>query len=431
MIPLILQIENIEERRAQSWAFHRSPVRIGRHPFNSLRLKQEYVSQWHAVVRFHTEKTTYLDLGSTNPTLIDGVAIDPNVEVEVTDARDVRIGNLRFHFIRDPNPPPEIPTAPSAHASLMEGTAAVGSQKTVSLPSYRPAPMGAPSPAQRAAPELRSPVTTGATTAAMYQRWRADFAELLVALQRELSSAPEAERRGRVHDQLRLFPELAYEERYRAALTALQLESLLPLDPATWLRARIGGFFALRENEVPRVFERAGQLLDMFAEAFIATRREHERMSGELRLERHAEQSLLQRTDNGQTVLAYLLNPQVGAERLDELTRVFTDFAMHQVAVLSGAIEGARAILHRLSPTELEKAKAPPANALALEQEGHWQRLVPHPSRSLWRKYLHRHHDLIEGDQFARELFGPDFARRYYALVSATGDGSAPPSERD
>src|SRR6185295_13436560 len=59
---------------------------------------------WHAVVRFNEKRTTYLDLGSTNRTLIDGKPIDRNIEVEVNENTDIRIGTLRLHLLRAPAP---------------------------------------------------------------------------------------------------------------------------------------------------------------------------------------------------------------------------------------------------------------------------------------------------------------------------------------
>src|SRR3954471_6178551 len=108
MLPLVIHIEraqagasrtpNAREARSITRAFHESPVRIGRSPFASLRLREPFVSEWQAVVRFHGDRTTYLDLGSRNPTQVQGKPIERNVEVEVDATTDVRIGPLRLRF---------------------------------------------------------------------------------------------------------------------------------------------------------------------------------------------------------------------------------------------------------------------------------------------------------------------------------------------
>lgn len=105
MLPLVIQIERLKERVAETCAFAQSPVRIGRNPLNDVELDDGYVSQWHGVIRFGDGQTTYLDLGSTNPTLIDGKPVERNVEVPVTESTDLRIGSFRLHVIRVDAPP--------------------------------------------------------------------------------------------------------------------------------------------------------------------------------------------------------------------------------------------------------------------------------------------------------------------------------------
>jgi predicted component of type VI protein secretion system len=105
MLPLVIQIERLKERVAETCAFAQSPVRIGRNPLNDVELDDGYVSQWHGVIRFADGQTTYLDLGSTNPTLIDGKPVDRNMEVPITETTDLRIGSFRLHVIRADAPP--------------------------------------------------------------------------------------------------------------------------------------------------------------------------------------------------------------------------------------------------------------------------------------------------------------------------------------
>jgi hypothetical protein len=104
MLPLVVQIERIDQHKATTHAFLHSPVRIGRNPLNDLVLDPSYVSQWHAVVRFDEVKTYYVDLGATNPTVVDGKPLAKHVEIPVDENVDVRIGNIRFHFLRAPAP---------------------------------------------------------------------------------------------------------------------------------------------------------------------------------------------------------------------------------------------------------------------------------------------------------------------------------------
>jgi hypothetical protein len=105
MIPLVVQVELIDQHKATTHAFVHSPVRIGRNSLNDVVLNLPYVSQWHSVVRIDEDKSYYIDLGATNPTVVDGKPLAKHEEVAVDENVDVRIGNIRFHFLRAPAPP--------------------------------------------------------------------------------------------------------------------------------------------------------------------------------------------------------------------------------------------------------------------------------------------------------------------------------------
>src|SRR5262245_7709288 len=105
MLPLVIQIERLKERVAETCAFAQSPVRVGRNPLNDIELDDGYVSQWHGVIRFDGKHTTYLDLGSTKPSIVDGKPIERNQEVTITETTDLRIGQFRLHVIRADAPP--------------------------------------------------------------------------------------------------------------------------------------------------------------------------------------------------------------------------------------------------------------------------------------------------------------------------------------
>ena len=105
---LILQLEDTQNKSARTAAFDRSPIRIGRNPLNDLQLEEGFVSQWHAVMRMSDNRTTLLDLGSRNATVIDGKPAQRNVEFEVDERSDIRIGTIRIHVIRTAQAPPEL-----------------------------------------------------------------------------------------------------------------------------------------------------------------------------------------------------------------------------------------------------------------------------------------------------------------------------------
>ena len=61
-------------------------MRIGRSELNDLPLREPFVSTYHALVRFDDESATYVDVGSTNGSALDGVVpvqlpLEPHLSV--------------------------------------------------------------------------------------------------------------------------------------------------------------------------------------------------------------------------------------------------------------------------------------------------------------------------------------------------------------
>src|SRR5688500_46960 len=98
MIALKVRVEDVSSGSSSSYTFHHSPVNIGRNALNGIARTESFVSYWHGVVRFDDTSIQYLDLGSTNGTVVDGGRLQKNEQVELREASDVRIGTLRFHF---------------------------------------------------------------------------------------------------------------------------------------------------------------------------------------------------------------------------------------------------------------------------------------------------------------------------------------------
>jgi predicted component of type VI protein secretion system len=483
MLPLVVQIERTNEHVADTCAFKRSPVRIGRNPLNDLPLEETFVSQFHAVVRLHEDRTTYLDLGSTNRTLINGKPIDRNVEVVVDENTDVRIGTLRLHLLRVAAPDELFERRrKSAFARtgfrkeageltrtlfLNDGVAALlrpssaaaapgplplpgvsmppprvnpvsapsgGQERSGRPPSPSPAPPRGPASSKAPSPAVPAPAApaapTGDTLLDGYRSYRDGFASLFAAVRREIEDTPKEHKEEQVIALQARFPELAFEPSFRDYLRETGINPLQVghINMEDWLRRLTDGLFppAAERINVAMAMERVGEILEVFSQAFVELRRTRDQFCRELSLERYADDNTLLRVDDPRAVLALLLNPeQTGEERTTELSRALTDFALHQVAVVSAVIDGARALLDQAAPDALEKRPDPPPDA-ALPEDGALDRLFPYAARKLWRRYVAHHQEMIEGDRFTRELFGRAFARRYYSVAGGSGPARKP-----
>jgi predicted component of type VI protein secretion system len=124
----------------------------------------------------------------------------------------------------------------------------------------------------------------------------------------------------------------------------------------------------------------------------------------------------LHEAQNSSAVLRYLLDwNTTGREQISALTRAFADLALHQVAMLSGVIEGARSLMNTLSPTTISGAQS--AAIARSGGSGLFQRLFPFRRASLWQSFTDRHTQLMEEDRFTREVFGGHFARAYFTVT--------------
>jgi predicted component of type VI protein secretion system len=484
MLPLVIQIERTQERLADTCAFANSPVRIGRNALSDLQLDESFVSQWHGVIRFDEEHTTYLDLGSTNPTLIDGKPVQRNVEIQVTDKTDIRIGSLRLHLLRVPADPDlfgarrktsfaratGVGSATSfnsgaatmylgnspvlaAHKSLLEeppkAPASAPPPKTTSTrpaanPSTTPRSAGAASTSsgstglsatgvvarERGSAEM--PIYDGAargSVEALYADYAHARAQLIAALGQQLQAAAPAEREALCAELFQRYAELAHEPALRSVLGKLGIETWRTGVPDTsdWLRRLTGGLFPPPGQPTginpALALERIGEVLEVFSSAFIELRTAHTQFCEEMALDKPADDSLLHGTHDPRAVLAYLLNPDTThSNKITELARAMADFAVHPVALVSAAVEGAREVLQALSPATLAGRgnERPGASFIG--------KLLGADQRELWTRYVTVFDETLDADRFTRKLFGRGFARKYYAITGGRRSLPSPPS---
>jgi predicted component of type VI protein secretion system len=481
MLPLVIQIERTQERQADTCAFANSPVRIGRNALSDLQLDESFVSQWHGVIRFDEGHTTYLDLGSTNPTLIDGKPVQRNVEIEVTETTDIRIGTLRLHLLRVEAPPdlfgarrktsfarvagatsfnnvaatqylpsnspllaavtkPKLPVEPAPAAKPFADTEVAKPSTSSAVRNVAPSsPAGLSAtgvverdhaaasgelPIYEAAP--RGPLET------LYREYARTRTQLVEALRQQLEAAAPAEREALCESLFQRYPELATEPALRSLLSKLGIESWRTGVPDTtdWLRRLTGGLFPPPGQQTPvnaaLAMERVGEVLEVFSSAFIELRTAHTQFCEEMALDKPHDDSLLHGTNDPRAVLAYLLNPDTThSNKITELARAMADFAVHPVALVSAVVEGAREVLGALSPATL-------TGGGGTERPGasFFGKLLGSDQRELWTRYVTVFDETVDADRFTRKLFGRGFARKYYAITGGRRSLPAPPTPR-
>lgn len=441
MLPLLVRITNTQTGEVEHAAFASSPVRIGRNQLNELVLNEPFVSQWHAVVRFDEHKIRYVDLGSTNGTMMNGRRLARHVQVEVDPQVDLRIGPVQLAFARAAVTPdmyaapkttmftiaPSQSTADVSSATMAFGAAEPRTleQHTMFLGGQPQAVPGKPQgpPTGAGLPggvDMQQLVQLVDQTRPYYDQYRRTWSALLQGVRAQLERVPGPQREGMVLCLLQQFPQLSREPEFKTMMEALGVNptNVGEVDPTEWLK-RLGGHSHLppgAQVNTALAMERVGAILESFGQAFVELRKGYEQFGEEMALQLVQERNPLHDADSGQDVLRYLLDwSHDGGERVRELTRAFADLALHQVALLNGVMEGIRGMLQQISPMTLSGA-----TNLAIAREaggGFLEKIFNARKASLWRRFAERHQNLVDEDRFSREVFGRNFARAYFMVT--------------
>ncbi len=78
-----INVKDSRTQREQDHAFQQFPIRIGRNALNDLVIDDSFVSQWHGVIRSEGRRLTFMDLGSTNGSSLDGRRLPKDVAVSL------------------------------------------------------------------------------------------------------------------------------------------------------------------------------------------------------------------------------------------------------------------------------------------------------------------------------------------------------------
>ncbi|MEM7158114.1 MAG: type VI secretion system-associated FHA domain protein [Myxococcota bacterium] len=463
MRPVVITVFDSEAGTTADHTFGSSPVRIGRNPLNDLPLPFPFVSGWHAVVRFDDGQAKFFDLGSTNGTLLNGRKIQAGEAVVVGDMLSVTIGKLELRFNRAdvsqiypsgyeaaPAPsvapptgyppqvphqaPQSVPPAPIHQPPMPQppgpalgqhqppapvyGHAGNAMQGSIDRGPSQPVPASGPGTAHVQMSDVHHAIQQ---VRPLYDVYRQSWSQVGNALQSALQGMHPSLHEFAVSVLAREFPALADEKEFVGF--ARQLGANVP--GASGGGGGEGeGMSAVQrlsqtmspDEEVPRSSEDAerflacvGDVLQASAKAFVELQKGQEQFGREMGVRTIKEFTPLHAAGTPENVLKYLLDWQKGGpHRTQELTGVYADLMIHQVALINGVMEGVRSLLARLDPAEIERGVSS-----AWGSRG----------ASAWKAFVQRYEELTEADRNITEhVFGPEFARAY-AEVGGEGAG--------
>ncbi|HTV19344.1 MAG TPA: FHA domain-containing protein [Polyangiaceae bacterium] len=484
MLPLVITVGQADGG-TRRYAFADSPVSIGRNPFAELQLTEPFVSRWEGTLRFDATEITFFNLGSTNATYVDGKQLtqfEDDIPLSVNSV--LKLGDLELRFSREPVPEADlrrkgkrrptrentatalktqyldaaawaqlVPARAAAAAAPRAGNGApfavvapkrvgtIAPQSCITLgdasaprrsPSTGPTlvelDVAAALPALEGSrpSEPTAGATDGASAAARFAQRRDAYHEARAALIADIRSQhaalSNAERAESLAWLVRREPTLASDPDLQLELQAagVQPSPHIP-ELRDWLRAISP---ELAPNGVPfdaqpaltRVLALLEVLIQSLAEIHDAQESVRRRWLG-----RSARRSVLQ-SDDGNAVLAYLLNPRADwNDRLRELEQSVRDAVTHELALFRATLDGARSLMHTLSPETIASSAAAAEDDTAGPEPlaGFWTRLLCKDAGDIgmWRKFLALYEELTDGARYERVFLGRVFSRSYLAAM--------------
>jgi predicted component of type VI protein secretion system len=409
MRPVVISVElppphgGVVEHR-----FTTSPIQLGRNPKADLRLPYDFVSSWHALIRFDETSASYFDLGSTNGTEVDGRRIGPGEVLEFDGPVRVRIADLALTLSRggapawSPGPPPSI------DQPFVSGSMVVPSSAPPEY-GYAPPERGSVPPERGYGPSSVPPERGYGPSSVPPERGYEpppDLGYMMgggmgggmdigAPVPPPLMPMPGGHTVGpapRSNTQM-LTPRRSSGPSTGDSGLALVRElsqRLLPNVPPPQTL-----------DEARGLLDRVATLVETCARGVVEMQAGQERMGQELGIQTVKHYTGLRFAATASAAIEYLLADSGTGDhlrRLDELAVGFADSMSHQVAMLDGLVAGARALVDALEPRAVEQ-----------EVAGRLGRL-----KDKWAAYGATWQRLAADDRkLVKALFGPEFARVY------------------
>ena len=393
---LVVRLKEGPDAPERKLAFLTSPVRIGRNPLNDLLLNHEFVSQWHAVVRFDKREIVYADLGSTNGSALDGQRLQEREPTLVVDGRAIlTIGTLQMSMVWEDNVATadinrnggvqtsfnmnfddylettlsRLPLSEQADNVSLPKSPVLLPEQPVAVPlspvAVPPMPAVVPpnalipvaSPvvpeqigkglpdATEHMPSLDGPLMALHAVGSFHEEYKRGWDKFLAELRKQIESSPPAAREITAFFLANEFPEIRRQPEFALMLTEIGVDRVMVgcVDVEEWLRRLTHDDVSANKKSVgPAIaMERVGAILEVFADSFLELRKGYSQFENEMGLGVSYDEMPLDRAHTRESVIRFLMDPNAdGTKHLNELRRSFANLALHQVAVLGGSRRG-------------------------------------------------------------------------------------------
>ena len=416
---LIAHVTNQATKKSETFAFDSSPVRLGRNPLNEMTVTDSTVSQWHGLFRFDEHQLSYVDLGSTNGTALNGQRVKRNESITLKAGDLLQISQINIKVSRA--------RLPKVNLSSKECTFLQESEerdRTIMLDVDAASVLAAIT--LKAKPEDVDRVTLQCSVAYKnYQRALNDAVDHLGICLEQLPKAS----RGPVALALRdRIPDLAETTRFRTFANKLGLrpEQLGHVDIEDWLGRLLHGLEGASvlkgKVDVHEAMPRLGAILETFAQSYLDLHSGYQQFLAGMGLRLNTDDGgRLGQSKTAREALAYLLDGD-GKGRIRELNRAFADLALHQVALLNGVVEGVRGMLGDISPEAI--AGLPGGEESVAVRTASGGGIFGSRVKQWWRDFAEKYSDLTVEERFTKHMFGRAFSRAYLTIMGNTDDST-------
>jgi predicted component of type VI protein secretion system len=311
-----------------------------------------------------------------------------------------------------------------ARRNLLSGPTLLELDVTAEEPSPGRVRPGTPAPASSNGPAAAAAAAAGFTQ--LRNQYHEARAALLADVRAQHAGLPEGQRAEFLAWLIRREPTLASDPDMQQELQGAGVQPPVEIpELRDWLRAispeiAPNGTPFDAQLALTRVLGLLEVLVQSLAEIHDAQESVRRRWLG-----RSARRSVLQ-SDDGNAVLAYLLNPRADwNDRLRELEQSVRDAVTHELALFRATLDGARSLMNTLSPETIASSAICDDEAADDEPAaGFWTRLLCKDAGDigLWRKFLTLYDELTDGARYERVFLGRVFSRSYLAAMGRPED---------
>jgi len=406
-LALLAQVIDTQDNQRFDGTYERFPVRIGRDKLNDLYLDRPYISKFHANIDVRGGHIFVEDRGSTNGTVFAGQRLARETPVEVTGASEINIGPivLRLSVVEQAAKKRN----PLEDSTILDMGDMAGPDTITCLTRSRSvSPGGEEAPLRQLMPYVEAyRAAWGNVYRILYDHLprlppelRANYIKRLAMERPQVCLEPDFQKLARYYGvDASMMGEFGVEQ---AALAALG-ELSRTLSPGSELPYDVPGVIAFAR--------RMRDTLEVFLKCFISLRDGHQEFEAEILARARSSMSddRVARARDAKELGVVLLGPGGGPEEARQLHDKFVDVMSHNMALITGVMEGVKTLLEELSPKAIEEE---------LERRGKKAGMFSKRHEALWKLYEERHADYSnEEKQAFLTIFGPQFSRAYYATA--------------